>query len=110
MFMPCRRLARRGWASRALPQLLALTLGLVVLTFSARAHAYTWMIKHGYGNCGACHSDPSGGELLTVYGRAMSEAFLSSKYGGDSDDSADAFEQRQMARFGRAARAKLAKP
>ncbi len=110
MFMPCRRLARRGWASRALPQLLALTFGLVVLSFSSRAHAYTWMIKHGYSNCGACHSDPSGGELLTVYGRAMSEAFLSSKFGGDSESSADAFERRQMARFGKAAAAKLAKP
>jgi len=110
MFMPCRRLARRGWASRALPHLLALTIGLVVLSFSPRAHAYTWMIKHGYSNCGACHSDPSGGELLTVYGRAMSEAFLSSKFGGDSESSAESWERRQMARFGKAASAKLAKP
>jgi hypothetical protein len=110
MFMPCRRLARRGWASRALPHLLALTIGLVVLSFSPRAHAYTWMIKHGYSSCGACHSDPSGGELLTVYGRAMSEAFLSSKWGGDSESSAETWERRQMARFGKAARAKLAKP
>ncbi len=110
MFMPCRRLARRGWASSALPQLLALTIGLVVLSFSPRAHAYTWMIKHGYSNCGACHSDPSGGELLTVYGRAMSEAFLSSKFGGDSESSAETWERRQMARFGKAASAKLAKP
>ncbi|MDQ2645046.1 MAG: hypothetical protein M3020_14610 [Myxococcota bacterium] len=81
-----------------------------MLSFSSRAHAYTWMIKHGYSNCGACHSDPSGGELLTVYGRAMSEAFLSSKFGGDSESSADSFERRQMARFGKAAAAKLAKP
>jgi len=124
MFMPCRRLARRGWASRALPHLLALTFAWVVLSFSSRAHAYTWMIKHGYSNCGACHSDPSGGELLTVYGRAMSEAFLSSKFGGDSEsaaarttDHASASEdadarwvRRQMARFDRAARGKLAKP
>lgn len=38
------------------------------------------MIKHGYANCSPCHADPSGGELLTAYGRAMSDAFLSTQW------------------------------
>src|SRR5687767_1044627 len=125
MLKPCRRIARSGWATRALPLLTALCFGLVMMSVSSRAEAYTWMIKHGYANCGACHADPSGGELLTVYGRAMSEAFLSSKFGGsseggeeaaDSDSEAKEEEEsrwvrRQMAKArSRAAGAKLAKP
>ena len=84
------------------------------MSVSARAEAYTWMIKHGYSNCGACHADPSGGELLTVYGRAMSEAFLSSKWGGGEhaeESSESAWLRRQMSQArSRAAGAKLAKP
>src|SRR5690606_35251486 len=55
-------------------------------------------IKHGYSNCGACHSDPSGGELLTVYGRAMSEAFLSSKWGGGEDEAEESEEEARRER------------
>jgi hypothetical protein len=94
-----------------------------MMSVSSRAEAYTWMVKHGYANCGACHADPSGGELLTVYGRAMSEAFLSSKFGGSGEGGEEAADseakeeqesrwmRRQMARArSRAAGAKLAKP
>jgi hypothetical protein len=87
---------------------------------SSRAEAYTWMIKHGYGSCGACHSDPSGGELLNPYGRLISEQYLSSVFGGSGDGSeasdSEATEEsrwmrRQMAKArSRAAGAKLAKP
>ncbi|HEY6881878.1 MAG TPA: hypothetical protein VI299_27810 [Polyangiales bacterium] len=34
-----------------------------------RAQAYAWMIRHGENQCVNCHADPSGGELLTRYGR-----------------------------------------
>lgn len=34
------------------------------------------MIKHGYTACSTCHSDPSGGELLTAYGRVISGELL----------------------------------
>ncbi len=38
------------------------------------------MIKHGYAACSACHSDPSGGELLTAYGRVISDELLRSHF------------------------------
>lgn len=98
---------RGGYASRTLASMLC---ALALLLVAPRAEAYAWMIKHGYSNCGACHSDPSGGELLTVYGRAMSEAFLSMKWGSDASDAELYLERRQVARaLQRAAHAKNAK-
>jgi len=35
------------------------------------------MIKYGYGQCGSCHVDPSGGETLTHMGRVQSDVLLS---------------------------------
>jgi hypothetical protein len=60
---------------------------LFVSLFPSRAHAYTWMIKHGYSGCPTCHADPSGGELLTMYGRLQSDELLRMKY-GKSEESA----------------------
>jgi hypothetical protein len=57
---------------------------LFVFSFPARAHAYSWMIKHGYAGCATCHADPSGGELLTRYGRAQSDLLLRMHYGTDT--------------------------
>ena len=57
---------------------------LFVSLFPSRAHAYTWMIKHGYASCPVCHADPSGGELLTKYGRAQSDELLRMKYGKEA--------------------------
>jgi hypothetical protein len=51
------------------------------LTFCGRAHAYAWMIKHGFSKCSSCHTDPSGGETLTRMGRVESQYLLSG--GGD---------------------------
>jgi hypothetical protein len=63
---------------------------LLVLTFLVvaaprRAHAYPFMIRHGYTGCGPCHIDPSGEGLLTEYGRVQSVTLLSSRYGGETD-------------------------
>lgn len=52
----------------------------VVGLFSTAAGAYPTMIRHGYTQCAACHTDPSGGTLLTQYGRAQSELLLSSRW------------------------------
>src|SRR5450755_2700380 len=62
---------------------------LFVSFFPNRAHAYAWMIKHAYAGCPVCHADPSGGELLTAYGRAQSDLLLRMRYGkpGGSSDS-----------------------
>ncbi|WNG26999.1 hypothetical protein F0U62_25520 [Cystobacter fuscus] len=51
------------------------------LLVSPRAEAYTWMIRHGYSSCAACHADPSGAGLVTAYGRAQSELLLAANYG-----------------------------
>lgn len=53
------------------------------MSFSAAAHAYPTMIRHGYTQCASCHTDPSGGTLLTPYGRAQSELLLSSRWSGE---------------------------
>ena len=53
---------------------------LVVLLWAPDASAYSWMIRHGYTGCSTCHSDPSGGTLLTAYGRAQSELLLSTQW------------------------------
>jgi hypothetical protein len=62
---------------------------LFVSFFPSRAHAYAWMIKHAYSGCPVCHADPSGGELLTAYGRAQSDLLLRMRYGkpGGSSES-----------------------
>src|SRR3954467_3424857 len=54
----------------------------VVSLSSGRAHAYAWMIKHGFSKCGSCHTDPAGGEVLTKLGRVQSEYLLSA--GGEA--------------------------
>ena len=61
---------------------------LFVSLFPSRAHAYAWMIKHGYQTCPVCHADPSGGELLTQYGRVQSDELLRMRYGKSADESA----------------------
>lgn len=41
------------------------------------AHAYPEMIRIGYQNCAACHASPTGGGVMTPYGRGMSSDILS---------------------------------
>ena len=53
---------------------------LAVALWAPDASAYPWMIRHGYTGCSTCHSDPSGGTLLSAYGRAQSELLLSTQW------------------------------
>ncbi|MFZ5889918.1 MAG: hypothetical protein ACOY0T_02530 [Myxococcota bacterium] len=85
----------------------AALVAFALLILSQRAHAYPWMIKHGYTNCSGCHADPSGGELLTVYGHAISWEALSTKWGGRPAE-ARAEQQRVARAIARAAQQKLA--
>ncbi len=62
-----------------------LTLGVLV-SLARPAAAYPWMIRHEYTTCGLCHTDPSGGGLLTAYGRAQSAVLLSTQFGTPTDD------------------------
>lgn len=62
---------------------------LCVLSTSKPAHAYAWMIRHGYSGCPVCHADPSGGETLTAYGRAQSDLLLRTRWDGKSPEEAE---------------------
>ncbi|HEX6767273.1 MAG TPA: hypothetical protein VF103_17365, partial [Polyangiaceae bacterium] len=75
---------------RAFVRVLFVLLPLaLVLLAPARAEAYTWMIRHAYNGCGVCHADPSGGEVLTPYGRAQSDLLLRMRYDGTSAEDAE---------------------
>ena len=50
---------------------------LVSSLLSTVAHAFPEMIRHGYPNCTSCHVSPSGGGVLTSYGRELSSEILS---------------------------------
>lgn len=59
--------------------------GLVAISLiPSRAHAYAWMIRHGFAECGGCHVDPMGGETLTGMGRVTGQTLLISDFGGKS--------------------------
>jgi hypothetical protein len=67
--------------------LVCLALGFLLPFFAAGdAHAYTWMIRHGYSGCTPCHTDPSGGGPLAPYGRAQGELLMQMAYGEKSDE------------------------
>jgi len=57
---------------------VALVAALVAIP--SQAHAYAWMIRHGYTQCANCHADPAGGGLLTPYGRAQGEIVMRMRY------------------------------
>ncbi|MCB0414307.1 MAG: hypothetical protein KDD50_08245 [Bdellovibrionales bacterium] len=59
---------------------------LIVLSalFSTQANAFPEMVRHGYVNCISCHVSPSGGGVLTPYGKALSNEILSTwSFGGE---------------------------
>jgi hypothetical protein len=43
------------------------------------------MIRHGFGKCASCHTDPMGGELLTGFGRVSSDTMLSTRWDHSTD-------------------------
>jgi len=57
--------------------LRGLAVFLYFLIFSESVFAYPELSRHGYTNCTACHLSPSGGGLLTPYGRELSKETLS---------------------------------
>jgi len=73
------------------PGLLQLALLLALVLPAARAHAYPWMIQHGYTNCSNCHVEPSGFGLLTEYGRAQAQIVLPTLWGGKKQEDVEPF-------------------
>jgi len=52
---------------------------VTLLTFVSfgKVFAYPEMVRYGYANCISCHVSPTGGGVLTEYGRALSAEILS---------------------------------
>ncbi|MEO7330272.1 MAG: hypothetical protein ABI193_16975 [Minicystis sp.] len=74
---PSRPVPARLLAASVLFGLLA----FLACTFAPReAHAYPWMIRHEYAGCSVCHGDPTGGGVLTAYGRAQGDLLMSTHY------------------------------
>jgi hypothetical protein len=48
-----------------------------LISLATQLWAYPQMITHGYTNCMTCHFSPSGGGMLTEYGRSLSREALS---------------------------------
>lgn len=69
------------------PKLLALVSFLLAI-FPGSASAYPWMVQHGYTACAQCHVDPSGGGVLTDYGRGQAEILLRTHYAKERGDPA----------------------
>jgi len=84
-----KRTAQIPRAALKLLQIALIALPLLALLSPKQAHAYAWMIKRGYPSCPACHADPSGGELLTAYGRMISTLTLSTNWSGDGGSGAN---------------------
>ncbi len=54
------------------------SLGFLIVIFSAlNSFGFAELVRHGYPNCIACHVSPSGGGVLTEYGRALSKDLIS---------------------------------
>lgn len=97
-------------ARRVIPLVRTLVLGAVLfallsVTDTKQAHAYAWMIRHDYSACSTCHADPSGGELLTRYGRVTAQLLLNSQYGNpdkekESEDSEGSSAEMQGPKSG----------
>ncbi len=58
---------------------------LILQLFSSAARAYPELARHGYPNCIACHVSPSGGGVLTEYGRSLSKELLST-WGNENEE------------------------
>lgn len=81
--------APRLAAAHLVLRVALIALPLLALLSPKPAHAYAWMIKRGYPSCPACHADPSGGELLTAYGRMISSLTLSTNWSGEESTGAN---------------------
>lgn len=73
---------------------------LTVLFLTTKVDAFPEMVRHNYPNCIACHESPSGGGLLTPYGRTISSSVLST-WGNEKEARPfyGAFENRYTTKY-----------
>jgi hypothetical protein len=64
---------------------------MLIVTSARRADAYAWMIRHGVTDCQTCHADPSGGGVLTRFGRLVGNSTLRTLYGRGDNGANDDF-------------------
>ena len=64
--------------------LISCLLILLSNLWAAVAFAFPFMVTEGYTSCASCHVSPSGGGILTNYGRAQSKEILST-WGSDRE-------------------------
>ncbi|MBI2393718.1 MAG: hypothetical protein HYV09_29360 [Deltaproteobacteria bacterium] len=76
------------WLAAAARVAVACAFAVAVFAGAGRAQAYPWMIRHAYTGCAVCHADPSGGGVLTGYGRAQGDLLLRTRYGKASEGEA----------------------
>ena len=69
---------------KSIAPLNVLSLTLIVVGVAASATAEPMFLSKQYTRCTACHYSPSGGGLLTPYGRLLSHRELSTT-GGNGD-------------------------
>lgn len=58
---------------------------LLLTLLPTQALAFPEMVRHGYPNCTACHLSPSGGGVLSDYGRELSRELLAAWKSEDED-------------------------
>lgn len=58
-----------------------------VFALAGKAHAFPQTIAHGYSSCLTCHYQPTGGGMLTPYGRSLSKEILS-QWGEENEEQA----------------------
>lgn len=74
------------WSNSGLVVIVLLqVLFLIITTYSRESLAFPEMVRHGYVNCNSCHVSPTGGGILTQYGRELSRELLSQ--GGTEEES-----------------------
>lgn len=56
----------------------------LLFALTPKAHSFPENIRHGYSNCVSCHVSPTGGGLLTTYGRELSRELMST-WGRDGE-------------------------
>jgi hypothetical protein len=72
--------------SRVTRPFLALLFALTVFSIANDARAYTWMVRHGYTGCVPCHQDPTGGGILTAYGRSVGSLVLNTRWDSQTEE------------------------
>jgi hypothetical protein len=85
--LPTKGKGSQAMTSRRMDLRVVLTTTLLMASAAGTAHAFPEMIRAGISSCYTCHHSPSGGGIVTPYGRELSSAFL--RMGGETPEAID---------------------